>query len=277
MDILEAVIGIGPKLFYGTGLAACILVFHEIKPESPGKDTVYRCLSRIQNGQAQNELLREHVENIHHWLLGEPVGRRDFLAVTIIVAAVGTIAWAGPRESGQVPRDLVLAITLGARALSPWLDGASVLRAGRSPVALLIAGAGAADALAAFVAKLVAEDASAGAWASVILWVAIVATVVILGVISETTALQRSAATRVAPVVLVIQIAVPIVLAPLVGGEGWSQTPLGGAVLVVAVAALAVGVGLLGSSPAVADVIAEQPKDEGEAQQAGAGPTREAG
>ncbi len=211
-------------------------------------------------------------------LLGEPVGRREVLAVTIIVAAVGTIAWAGPRESGEVPRDLALAITLGALglvALAPY--GASLLRSGRRPVALLIAGAGAADALAAFVAKLVAEDASAGAWATVILWVAIVATVVILGVISETTALQRSAATRVAPAVLVIQIAVPIVLAPLVGGEGWSQTPLGGAVLVAAVAALAVGVGLLGSSPAVADVIAERPDGEGEPQAEGAGATQEAG
>jgi type I restriction enzyme M protein len=27
MDLLEAVIGLGPNLFYGTGLAACILVF----------------------------------------------------------------------------------------------------------------------------------------------------------------------------------------------------------------------------------------------------------
>jgi type I restriction enzyme M protein len=27
LDLLEAVIGLGPNLFYGTGLAACILVF----------------------------------------------------------------------------------------------------------------------------------------------------------------------------------------------------------------------------------------------------------
>ena len=33
MDLLEAVIGLGPNLFYGTGLAACILVFRETKPE----------------------------------------------------------------------------------------------------------------------------------------------------------------------------------------------------------------------------------------------------
>ena len=31
MDLLEAVIGLGPNLFYGTGLAACILLFRQRK------------------------------------------------------------------------------------------------------------------------------------------------------------------------------------------------------------------------------------------------------
>ena len=31
MDLLEAVIGLGPNLFYGTGLAACILIFRQRK------------------------------------------------------------------------------------------------------------------------------------------------------------------------------------------------------------------------------------------------------
>lgn len=33
MDLLEAVIGLGPNLFYGTGLAACILVFRQHKAQ----------------------------------------------------------------------------------------------------------------------------------------------------------------------------------------------------------------------------------------------------
>lgn len=198
-------------------------------------------------------------------LLGEPVGRKEVVGVAVIIAAVGVIAWAGPREVGEVPRTVGLAVVLGLLAviaLAPY--AVNLVRSGRSPVALLIAGAGAADAMAAFVAKLVAEDAAAGAWASLVAWVAIVGAVVLMGVISETTALQRSAATRVAPAVLVIQIAVPVVLAPIVGGESWGSTPLGGAVLAAGVVALAVGVALLGSSPAVADVIAENPPEEGE-------------
>ena len=37
MDILDAVIGLGPNLFYGTGLAACILVFRQKKPKDQRK------------------------------------------------------------------------------------------------------------------------------------------------------------------------------------------------------------------------------------------------
>jgi len=50
MDLLEAVIGLGPNLFYGTGLAACILVFRQRKVQD-----------------RQNELLPEHIERIHGW------------------------------------------------------------------------------------------------------------------------------------------------------------------------------------------------------------------
>jgi drug/metabolite transporter (DMT)-like permease len=190
-------------------------------------------------------------------VLGEPVGAREVAAVLVIIAAVGVIAWAAPTEPGEVPRDAGLVVALGALAalaLAPY--ALALFR--RHTVVLLILGAGAADAMAAFVAKLIAEDAGEGAWLAAAAWVALVATVVGLGVISESTALQRSAATRVAPVVLVMQIAIPVAMAPLFGGEGWGGTPLGGAVLAGALAAIVAGVALLGSSPAVADVIAEQ-------------------
>jgi hypothetical protein len=126
---------------------------------------------------------------------------------------------------------------------------------------LLVASAGAADGLAAFVAKIVAQDATNGALVAVVLWAALVAAVVIVGLISESTALQRFAATRVAPTVLVMQIVIPVVLAPLVGGEGWSDTPLNGAVLAAALVAIAVGAGLLASSRAVAQLAVGEAED----------------
>lgn len=68
MDILEAVIGLGPTLFYGTGLAACILVFRQRKPKDRKKKVLILDASReFKAGRAQNELLLEHVEHIHDW------------------------------------------------------------------------------------------------------------------------------------------------------------------------------------------------------------------
>lgn len=68
MDILEAVIGLGPNLFYGTGLAACILVFRQRKTRERRKKILILDASReFKKGRAQNELLPEHVERIHNW------------------------------------------------------------------------------------------------------------------------------------------------------------------------------------------------------------------
>src|SRR3954469_16924418 len=197
-------------------------------------------------------------------VLGERVGRREVLAVLLIIGSVAVFAWAAPRETGEVERGAGLVAALAILivvALAPY--GIGLVRRSASSMLLLVASAGAADGLAAFVAKIVAQDASDGALVGVALWAALVAVVVIIGLISESTALQRFAATRVAPTVLVMQIVIPVVLAPLVGGEGWSDTPLGGAVLAAALVAIAVGAALLASSPAVARLAVGEAHDRG--------------
>ncbi|MGD0953838.1 MAG: class I SAM-dependent DNA methyltransferase [Methanotrichaceae archaeon] len=66
MDLLEAVIGLGPNLFYGTGLAACILVFRQQKVEDhKHKVLIIDASKEFKTGRAQNELLPEHVERIY--------------------------------------------------------------------------------------------------------------------------------------------------------------------------------------------------------------------
>jgi len=68
MDLLEAVIGLGPNLFYGTGLAACILVFRQRKaPDRKHKVLILDASKEFKTGRAQNELLPAHVERIHGW------------------------------------------------------------------------------------------------------------------------------------------------------------------------------------------------------------------
>jgi drug/metabolite transporter (DMT)-like permease len=188
-------------------------------------------------------------------ILGEHVGPREIGAVVLIIASVGVFAWAAPREVGEVERGAGLIIALALLATVTVLPYAiKVIGRSRYPMLLLVASAGAADGMAAFVAKIVAQDATEGALLAVAAWASLVAIVVIVGVVSESTALQQFAATRVAPTVLVMQIVIPVVLAPLVGGEGWSDTPLGGAVLVMALVTVALGAGLLASSPAVAQL-----------------------
>jgi drug/metabolite transporter (DMT)-like permease len=197
-------------------------------------------------------------------VLGERVGPREILAVILIIGSVAVFAWAAPRDIGEVERGAGLVVALAvliAAALAPYAIG--LVRRGAHPMLLLVASAGAADGLAAFVAKIVAQDASNGALVGVVLWAALVAAVVLIGLVSESTALQRFAATRVAPTVLVMQIVIPVILAPLVGGEGWGHTPLGGAVLGVALVTIALGAGILASSPAVAQLAVGEAEDSG--------------
>ncbi len=82
MDLLEAVIGLGPNLFYGTGLAACILIFRQRKTKDRKKKVLIIDASReFKKGRAQNELLPEHVGHIYAWY-------RDFKAVEGVARVV---------------------------------------------------------------------------------------------------------------------------------------------------------------------------------------------
>ena len=68
MDLIEAVIGLGPNLFYGAGLAACILVARQRKKKDRKKKVLILDASReFKTGRAQNELLPEHVDRIYGW------------------------------------------------------------------------------------------------------------------------------------------------------------------------------------------------------------------
>jgi len=74
-DLLEAVIGVAPNLFYGTGIPACILVLRQRVPngasrvsgkpaERQGKVLFINADREFFEGRAQNYLLPEHIEKI---------------------------------------------------------------------------------------------------------------------------------------------------------------------------------------------------------------------
>ncbi|MBN2003159.1 MAG: SAM-dependent DNA methyltransferase [Anaerolineae bacterium] len=69
LDLIEAVIGLAPNLFYGTGLAACILVLRRRKkPERAGQVLVVDASSLFRKGRAQNFLDPEHAATILGWV-----------------------------------------------------------------------------------------------------------------------------------------------------------------------------------------------------------------
>ena len=69
------------------------------------------------------------------------------------------------------------------------------------------------------------------------------------------TALQKRSAINVFPGVLVIQIVLAVLCAPLLAGEQWSTDPLKLAVLGVSLVVLAAGTAVLASAGAVAAAV----------------------
>jgi type I restriction enzyme M protein len=67
-DLIEAVIGLGPSLFYGTQIPACILVMRQNKKAKPegrqGKILFINADQDYEPGRAQNYLRAEHAEKI---------------------------------------------------------------------------------------------------------------------------------------------------------------------------------------------------------------------
>ena len=67
-DLLEAVIGLGQNIFYGTQLAACIMVFKREKAASrQGKVCFVDGAEQIRTGRAQNFLEEEHIDQLFAW------------------------------------------------------------------------------------------------------------------------------------------------------------------------------------------------------------------
>jgi type I restriction enzyme M protein len=67
-DLVEAIIGLGPNLFYGTGLAACILVLRRQKDAQHENKILFIDASReFKRGRNQNTLEPDQVERITSW------------------------------------------------------------------------------------------------------------------------------------------------------------------------------------------------------------------
>jgi len=64
-DLFEAIIGLPPNLFYGTGIPAAILIFNRNKPaERKGKVLFIHAADEYEAGKNQNRLRRQDIEKI---------------------------------------------------------------------------------------------------------------------------------------------------------------------------------------------------------------------
>ena len=134
---------------------------------------------------------------------------------------------------------------LAAVAALPWLGRA------RAPGDALVIAAGCGYAAAALTSKLLVDALAVGHAGAAIAWAAATAALGALGLGDEMAALQRVAAARVAAGAFALQVSLPVLLAPLLAGERWGATPLGGGAILAGLGAVVVGTLGLQATPGV--------------------------
>lgn len=207
--------------------------------------------------------------------LGERPGRREALAVALIVAGIAGVGLAAPQRSTDHAGAGAIALALGLVAIPVVLPYAFRGRIRHSPHqggvkvgsadwigTLAVIGAGCGYAWTAIASKLLTDELAAGTVLVALAWLATAAASEGLALLDEMSALQRRAATHVAPLMFAVQVLVPVLLAPLIFGESWGDTPLGGAALAVCIAVTVAGAALLAGSRAVGAVIAAAHSDD---------------
>jgi drug/metabolite transporter (DMT)-like permease len=177
-------------------------------------------------------------------VLREPIGGREYAGAGAILAGVIVVALcAPPRNPGGGSSEAVAVAMLAIGAVAVV---AHVVP--RCPAGVAVAAAAAGDVWAAVGLKLAADAISdsrilvAGAWALGC------GAAGALALAAETNALQRMPASRVGPIIVGAQVAAPVLLAPALFGETWSNTPAGGVALGAGVAAVTAGAAILGGS-----------------------------
>jgi hypothetical protein len=181
-------------------------------------------------------------------MLDERAGRREYMAMCAIVLGVVGIALCAPARSSTHTNNLTVTLVLVGLGLLTLLPYAVNL-ARRPDATLTMIGAGLGFAWSGVATKLFSDDLSAGRLWFAAAWGLSTAAASAVAALSEMSALQMRPAIQVAPVVFVTQTIVPVMLAPLLLGESFSATPLGGVPLSISLAVLVVGAAALARSP----------------------------
>lgn len=233
-----------PRWLLGTGLTLLGFLFHVVA-------LLLAPLTVVQPALSAGLLLLLAIAARTH---EEDVGALEVGGVVAIAAGVIGLTLTAPERAPPEGASAALVAALAALAavtLVPYALARLCIARQRPVGTLATIGAGAAYAFIGLTTKLFSDALAEGRWLEGLGWLAATATVGGLGFLSQLTALQRRTATQVGPVLYVMPVLIPVLLAPLVAGEGWGSTPLGGGALAASLAAVCAGTAVLAASSAV--------------------------
>ena len=125
-DLIEAVIGLGPNLFYGTGLAACLVVARRRKQDDhKGKILLVDAADLFRRGRNQNTLESEHVTELLELYQGfaDVEGRARIVTLDDVRAQDGNLNLAGyitPIDDEEIPTVAEATTALKAALDAAW-------------------------------------------------------------------------------------------------------------------------------------------------------------
>ncbi len=177
--------------------------------------------------------------------LGEQLEARRLAGVALIAVGVTLVVAGAPASTGAAQLRLGPGSVLAVLALALALVSPQLAHAGSAWRLVLAAGAG--DTLVAL-----ATNEVAAAWTrhplAAVAGVGAVALCGLTALSSESAALQRLPASRVAPTVSGVQVTLPVLLVGLLGDQRWSTAAAGGALLAGGVLAVAAGIWCMGAT-----------------------------
>lgn len=152
-------------------------------------------------------------------MLGEHFRWLDAFNIGVLVAGASLLLVLAPPRSNVtgVSHQLLIALALLAGIMVCALLLAAVVRDRRGLMLMLAAGVG--FALASITTKLLADVGTRTAWGQLLVWLVVTAVAGSLALVGEMNALQISAASTVAALVLALETVIPVTLSPFLFGE----------------------------------------------------------
>lgn len=196
---------------------------------------------------------------------GQRPGARELLGVAGIVIGVAGLALAAPDRASDDTNTgstaLALAV-LGVAVIVPQVFAVARNRQGGGGLLTTFA-AGSSYAMTGVATKLVSDALVEDEWAAAAFWLVLTAMIAALALIDQNAALQRRSVIEVGPVVFVVPVVIPVLLAPALVGETWDSAPYGVVPLVLSLAVVCVATAALAGSHAVATASAPEGVREG--------------